>query len=147
MSTFSSKQKHNLQVLTVGTSEVFSNSIDTSGFESVIASFRATTFAGTPDTTDFVKIVKAQGSTTGAFAGEEVDIAGLQDFEKSDSSSSVAGLTQLSVANSTQVKKTKLADYAIKYRYIRFAFISSDAANTVVFSTVLCDHFNAPVNQ
>jgi hypothetical protein len=147
MNNFASRNKFQIDTLTVGTSNAFTPSIETTGFERLMFAFRAKTFAGTPDTADYVKIVKFQGSNTNAFGGEEVDIAGIYDFEKSDASSTVNGLAQLSVQNSTQIKKTTLADYAMQYKYIRACFISSDAANTVAYVFELTNAKSAPIDQ
>lgn len=152
MNNFASRNKFQIDTLTVGTSNAFTPSIETTGFERLMFAFRAKTFAGTPGTpeapsADYVKIVKFQGSNTNAFGGEEVDIAGIYDFEKSDSSSAVSGLAQLSVQNSTEVKKTTLADYAMQYKYIRACFISSDAANTVAYVFELTNAKSAPIDQ
>lgn len=148
MNNFASKNKYaKIGTLTVGTSNVFTPAIDTTGFEKLMFAFTASTFAGTPNAADYVKVVKFQGSNTGVFGGEEIDIAGVYDFEKSNAALDTDGLSQLSVANNTAIKKTTLASYAMKYQYIRACFISSDAANTVLYVFELTDSKSIPVNQ
>jgi len=144
---FMSQIKTKSYSITVGTTSVFTPSIDVSKFKNVGFTFEANVFAGTPNTTDYVKIVQFQASNTGAFAGEEVPIAGLQDFEKSNSNSSVAGLTQLSVTNNTQVRKSQLRNLGKKYKYVRAELIASDAANNVLFTYILLNADYSPVNQ
>lgn len=118
-----------METLTVGTSTVLSSAIDTTSFSKLAFAFKATTFAGTPDTTDFVKVEKIVASRTGAFAGEEVEFTLVDDF--------ILPLASMSVANSTTVAKNGLRDSIMIYSFIKIGFISSDAGNTVQLTTIL----------
>jgi hypothetical protein len=133
-----SEKKFDMQTLTVGTTSVLSSAINISKFGKLCFAFKATTFAGTPDTTDYVKVEKIVASKTGAFAGEEVTFTDANAF--------VQPLANMSVANSTAVGKNGLrATISAIYSYVKIGFISSDAANTVQLTTVLEGSRNEPV--
>lgn len=128
------------QTITVGTSSVLSSSIDIKDFNQCMFFFRASTFAGTPDTADFVKIDKILASHTNAWAGEEVEFSSADAF--------VEPLANMSVANSTKIGINGLrAKIAGKYSYIKIGFISSDAANTVQLSVLLEAAKQEPVSH
>lgn len=123
-------KKFIIETLTVGTAGVLSSAINISNFSKLSFAFRATTFAGTPNATDFVKIDKIVASRTGAFAGEEVIFNSADDF--------VLSLDKMSVKNNADIGKNggRNAINGI-YSFVKIGFISSVNGNTIAFTAVL----------
>lgn len=137
-----SKSADTIQVLSVGTSAVTSSAIAVKDFYSLTLMFKATTFAGTPNTTDFVKISKVEVTKDGS-NWDELDIT-------SDSLFLTPG--NFSIVEKSQVKNNETIGYLgfrdvsfMPYTHIRVSFISSDAGNTVVLHALLDTPQTAPV--
>jgi hypothetical protein len=126
-----------MEGVSVGTSSSLSSVLNIYDCRQLSFAMRASTFAGTPDNTAFVKLEKVLAYSSLDGTGAAVELTTDEAF--------IQPISSFSVKNSYTTVQNGLRAEAMKYSSIKFVFISSDAGNTVQLTTVKTGLRKSPV--